>query len=104
MIKSVVYQDGSQLASQESTFDPSTSPLFHITIAKILVIVLIYLLGDLLSDTAAAYCVTVAGALEFWITKNMGRKYLQASWSVDTSGEEDVWVFEANFKKPSAFE
>lgn len=34
----------------------------------------------------------------------MGRVYLQAAWSVDCSGEEDVWVYEANFKSPSQYE
>jgi hypothetical protein len=34
----------------------------------------------------------------------MGRRYLQASWSIDTTGEEEVWVYEANFRSPSAME
>lgn len=34
----------------------------------------------------------------------MGRVYLQAAWSVDCSGEEDVWIYEANFKSPSKYE
>lgn len=38
------------------------------------------------------------------MTKNLGRKYLLASWSIDTTGEEEVWVYEANFKSPSSLE
>lgn len=34
----------------------------------------------------------------------MGRLYLQASWSIDCSGEEDLWIYEANFKAPSQYE
>ena len=29
---------------------------------------------------------------------------MHATWSVDTTGEDDVWVFEANFKAPSSME
>jgi len=52
----------------------------------------------------AATIVAIAGSLEFWVTKNIGRKYLQATWNVDTSGGEDIWVYEANFKAPSSME
>jgi hypothetical protein len=34
----------------------------------------------------------------------MGRRYLQASWSIDTTGEEEIWVYEANFRSPSSME
>jgi hypothetical protein len=31
----------------------------------------------------------------------MGRKYLQATWEIDTTGDEEIWIYEANFKSPS---
>lgn len=40
-------------------------------------------------------------AFEFWTTKNMGRRLLQACWHVDSSTGEDRWVFEASMKAPS---
>jgi hypothetical protein len=65
---------------------------------------MIFLFGDLFSQQVACMFVTIACSLEFWITKNLGRRYLMASWSIDTSGEEEVWIYEANFKSPSSLE
>ena len=101
MISSVVYTPAASRVSSRSSFSPSNSPLFQICFAKILTVFLLFFLGDLLPQFLATIIVALVGGLEFWITKNMGRQYLQAAWSVDCSGEEDVWVFEANFKAPS---
>ena len=37
--------------------------------------------------------ITVGISLEFWISKNLGRKFLQATWYVNTEGEDDEWVY-----------
>lgn len=85
MISSVIYTPSS-LLHEGSTFEPTKSPLFQILIAKVAVIVLIFLLGDIFSQELACVAVTIVSSLEFWITKNVGRKYLQATWSIDTTG------------------
>ena len=45
--------------------------------------------------------ITVGVSLEFWVSKNLGRKFLQANWYVSTEGYEDEWVYEANLKSPT---
>ena len=87
MISSVIYTPAASQAQSNSTFSPSKSPLFQIVFAKVLVIVMSFLLGDLMPQLPAAIIVSSLAALEFWITKNLGRMYLHASWSVDTTGE-----------------
>lgn len=104
MFSSVVYTPANSRIQETSSFSPSKSPIFQIIIAKAITIFLIFFLGDLLPQFGATLIVCISSGLEFWITKNMGRVYLQAAWSVDCSGEEDVWVYEANFKSPSQFE
>ena len=104
MIASVIYSSAESRVLDESSFSPSKSPLFQIIIAKVVIIVLIFLLGDLLPQLYAAMIIAFLSGLEFWITKNLGRLYLHASWSIDCSGDEDVWIYEANFKSPSNYE
>jgi hypothetical protein len=103
MISSVAYTPkASQLT--ESTFQPARSPLFQILAAKVIVVCLLYVLGGLCSQQIASMLVTVGAGLEFWLTKNVGRKYLQAAWSIDTSQGEEIWVYEASLKSPASFE
>jgi len=85
-------------------FNPRTSPIFQILFAKVLLFVLIFLLGQLLPQNVTTVFISLGAGFEFWITKNLGRVYLQASWYIDCEGEEDVWVYEANFKCPQRFE
>jgi hypothetical protein len=104
MFSSVVYTPANSRVAETSSFSPSKSPIFQIIIAKAVTIFLIFFLGDLLPQFLATIIISISSGLEFWVTKNMGRVYLQAAWSVDCSGEEDVWVYEANFKSPSQYE
>ena len=94
MIQSVIYRSKqSRVLSDGSTFIPVKSPIFHIIFAKIVIFVLIFLLGDILPQIYSTIIVAVAAGLSFWITKNMGRLYLQATWYIDCQGEEDIWVY-----------
>jgi hypothetical protein len=52
--------------------------------AKVAVIVLSFILGDVLPQIIATIVIAVLAAVEFWITKNLGRLYLQAGWTIDT--------------------
>jgi hypothetical protein len=93
MISSVIYTPLGSWVKDTSTFNPSKSPLFQIVFAKAAVIVLTFILGDILPQLIATIVIAVLAAIEFWITKNLGRIYLQAGWSIDTEGEEDVWIY-----------
>lgn len=104
MFSSVIYTPANSRALETSSFSPTSSPIFQIIVAKAANVFLIFFLGDVLPQFLSAIIISVTSSLEFWITKNLGRLYLQASWSVDCSGEEDVWVYEANFKTPSQYE
>jgi hypothetical protein len=105
MIGSVIYRgDKSRLNDATSSFLPSPSPVVQIILAKAVLFVTIFLIGDLLSQVYSSMIIALGAGLEFWITKNLGRIYLQASWSIDCEGEEDVWIYEANFKSPSKYE
>ena len=93
MLTSVIYHPVDQEHTEESTFDAHKSPILQILFAKAVIVVLIFLLSGLMEQELAATIIAISGSLEFWVTKNLGRKYLQATWSVDTSGEEDIWIY-----------
>jgi hypothetical protein len=58
-------------------------------------------LPDLMQEDRLAQLVSLLIAGEFWTTKNMGRRLLNASWYVDSSTGEDKWIFEASLKVPT---
>lgn len=88
MILSIAYTHKASQVSEASTFQPTKSPLIQIVTAKVILLLFVFLLGILCSQQVSSMLITIGAGLEFWITKNMARKYLQAAWNIDTSTEE----------------
>jgi hypothetical protein len=84
MISSVIYTPLASRVGDGSTFNPSKSPLFQIVILKVSVVILTFILGDILPQLIATIVIAMLAAIEFWVTKNLGRVYLQAGWSINT--------------------
>ena len=84
-----------------STFGADKSIIGEILGAKIIILLILFIFPPFVDKEAMCIVITIAVSLEFWISKNLGRKFLQASWYVSTEGEEDEWVYQANLKSPT---
>ena len=62
MIQSVIYRSRESRPA-ESTFHPTSSPVFQIIVAKVAIFVLIFLLGEILPQLVAAMVVSIGSGL-----------------------------------------
>lgn len=46
-----------------------------------------------MNEEILSILVTVLIAVDFWSSKNLGRKFLSACWYINTEGQEDEWVY-----------
>lgn len=69
-----------------------------------MVLLVLFICPFLLREETLCLISTPLVAIEFWASRNFGRKFLQAEWHVDTSTEEDIWVYEAQLSAPAGFE
>lgn len=68
---------------------------------KVLVLILLFSLPPIMEEGMLCSLMMMIVAVEFWLSKNLGRKFLNASWYIETDGEEDQWVYEAGMSSPT---
>lgn len=98
MLSSIRYTSKSKLALSTSTLIPNKLIILQIVLTKILVLATLFTSPSLLPENTVCTIIVVLVAFDFWVSKNLGRKYVNACWYVDTSQKEDEWVYEAGLK------
>lgn len=101
MISSIRYKSKSKILSLSSTFIPNKRFIFEILIVKAALLILMFTLPPIMNEEFLCILVTILVAIDFWTSKNLGRKFLCACWYINTEGEEDEWVYEASLKSPT---
>ena len=101
MISSIIYEGKSRIALSTIVFPADKCKIIEICLFKVIILVCLFIFPPLIQQEILSFVATVCFSLEFWISKNLGRKFLNASWFIDTEKENDEWVYEAGLKSPS---
>ena len=85
---SLFYSRRSQLLGS-TTFAADKTVIAEILIAKALVLIVLFIFPPFMNEELLCIIVTLLVSLEFWMSKNLGRRFLHANWYVNTEGDED---------------
>lgn len=89
MISSILYRSKPAALGESTTYIPDKALLIEILIFKIVIGLVLFIFPPLIGEGKLCIVITVLVALDFWMTKNLGRRILSAFWYIDTEGQED---------------
>lgn len=84
MISSILYRSKSTKLSESTLYIPNKALLTEILMFKLAVVLILFIFPPLIDEGKLCIVLTVLVALDFWMTKNLGRRILCAFWYINT--------------------
>jgi hypothetical protein len=54
---------------------------------KVILLAVLFILPPIMNEEFLCIIVTILVAIDFWVSKNLGKKFLNACWYIDTQGQ-----------------